>query len=672
MNFENIKANEKTKKEQKNEGCEGNPDWAEDPFSRRESIPRTPPRARKTSLPDNWKSPTRSEIHEVADAEDEIIVEQRSKKRKGDFHSPPKRIHSPGERTKTLKELAECTTLLVAFARDNKNVHKEIKRWAGEIKSLVKRAVEEGTYEQHQMAALKEEYNTYKKEQDEKMRRLVEAARHQKTETVTESVNMSTQTELAAIDISTKDMGTWGRRVTAEKLRQISSFKDFEDVKEELWPEELYSKVKVLVGNPLATQDEHSVVLVEPHDAKMDTSIQRRYRDRYPELIGLAEDYDQLETITIRRINEVQTQVNRKVSKIKLNDYKEHMWEQLTRLKREATSHGDTAITIHKLAGLDTKTMAKMVLAVFWNAQTEVKIFTPSEVDLIKREKKPAQTTAYQAVKKPRERKTYALIVDNTQKDYEALLDEVKGKIATCAASRAIKTVRSTKEGNLLIATERDKDALNELKETLLGGTTKVKVRAIGQSEKVSTLHIRGLDATSKAADILAALKKIIGEVEGKQFKLTDLRPNIRNTQTATLIINEADAEKILRNGVIRVGFVNCKVEKRIPITRCFRCWAFEHTSENCKGLDRSGMCFKCGKEGHTQSNCPNEEECPLCNKSGHRAGSGKCPNFRKVLNKRRTQIRAITDGKVEGSQIIADQASAADDKDSTPNYGKC
>ena len=86
---------------------------------------------------------------------------------------------------------------------------------------------------------------------------------------------------------------------------------------------------------------------------------------------------------------------------------------------------------------------------------------------------------------------------------------------------------------------------------------------------------------------------------------------------------------------------MRCKVEKRIEMRRCFKCWAYEHKAAECKGPDRTKTCNKCGKEGHRYKDCDKEEACPVCNMSGHRAGTGKCRDFRRALSKARKESRA-------------------------------
>ena len=57
----------------------------------------------------------------------------------------------------------------------------------------------------------------------------------------------------------------------------------------------------------------------------------------------------------------------------------------------------------------------------------------------------------------------------------------------------------------------------------------------------------------------------------------------------------ESEATKLLKVGKLKVGWVICRIRRRIPLVRCFRCLRYEHHVRDCKGIDRSNTCYKCG-----------------------------------------------------------------------------
>ena len=80
------------------------------------------------------------------------------------------------------------------------------------------------------------------------------------------------------------------------------------------------------------------------------------------------------------------------------------------------------------------------------------------------------------------------------------------------------------------------------------------------------------------------------GEIE---IRLTDA--NSRGQRLAIASVQETEALKLLKTGKIKVGWVICRVRRRIPLDRCLRCLGYGHHARDCKGTDRSIMCYKCG-----------------------------------------------------------------------------
>ncbi|KAJ8933809.1 hypothetical protein NQ314_013781 [Rhamnusium bicolor] len=73
---------------------------------------------------------------------------------------------------------------------------------------------------------------------------------------------------------------------------------------------------------------------------------------------------------------------------------------------------------------------------------------------------------------------------------------------------------------------------------------------------------------------------------------MSDLRVNARDTQAVTIRLSKDDAERILKDKALRVGLVKCSFENRINMSRCFKCWSFDHLADDCNGPDRTNLCF--------------------------------------------------------------------------------
>lgn len=86
------------------------------------------------------------------------------------------------------------------------------------------------------------------------------------------------------------------------------------------------------------------------------------------------------------------------------------------------------------------------------------------------------------------------------------------------------------------------------------------------------------------------------------------------------------------------MGLNKCPIRERLKVTQCYRCWGYGHTSRDCISEDRSGACKNCAEEGHKEAECKREPVCISCRKKGHRAGSGKCPEFKRALSRVRKE----------------------------------
>jgi hypothetical protein len=175
---------------------------------------------------------------------------------------------------------------------------------------------------------------------------------------------------------------------------------------------------------------------------------------------------------------------------------------------------------------------------------------------------------------------------------------------------------------------------LEALSKPIRGASDTIKVRKAGNEGSMKALHIRGMYALTERDEVVKAIESKVGTLENKTFRLSELRPNANDMLAVTLVINEEDAQKIIKDGWIRVGIARCSVEERIRLYQCYRCWKYDRVGAKCTEGDKRNLCRKCGEEGHRENGCKNEEYCIQCNRPGHKVGSGKCVVFRRALKK--------------------------------------
>ncbi|XP_071056461.1 uncharacterized protein [Onthophagus taurus] len=414
------------------------------------------------------------------------------------------------------------------------------------------------------------------------------------------------------------DMGTQTREVgTVEEFSITDKYSDWRLVADRSWTEDVYKNTENKEGNPNNTEDSTiKVMLVEPGDPAMEKGIQKLLKDRFPELAHVKDDIGFVEqTYRFGTKDNLRTG-SRKIFKIVYDGSEEDLFNKIMALKNE--TENECSIATHIVEGVNLERLKKMFEGIFHNTKTKVTIYMPKNY-LLQKQEKPQK-----------ERKTYALVIGNNEKTYKESLKTVKEALKNTKCSDVIKNIRSTKDGKVILTTEKNEKALSEMQKAIVhlqGENTSIK--RIG--EEVDTIHVRGMDAIVDKAEVIEAIEAALGK-KNVIVRMSELRPMRNNTQAVTLTLKKMDASDLMNKGPVRIGYTSCNLEKRLNVMRCSRCWEYGHETWRCKGTDRAKLCYRCGKKDHIVADCKNEEACPLCEEEGHRAGSGKCKIFKKEL----------------------------------------
>lgn len=99
----------------------------------------------------------------------------------------------------------------------------------------------------------------------------------------------------------------------------------------------------------------------------------------------------------------------------------------------------------------------KMIEVVFKDSEAEIGIYTPRQA--------PEYVKGDKGIDKGR--KTYALVVKEEGGTYRDILSKVRPVLANNGGREAIKEVKSTKEGSLLITMDRDEEAFEKIKASI-------------------------------------------------------------------------------------------------------------------------------------------------------------------------------------------------------------
>ncbi|KAG5867652.1 hypothetical protein JTB14_034457 [Gonioctena quinquepunctata] len=264
-----------------------------------------------------------------------------------------------------------------------------------------------------------------------------------------------------------------------------------------------------------------------------------------------------------------------------------------------------------------------MTEAISHSSNTYVEIFT---------------TSTRNRIQTKRKRPTFRVVISEENKSFSEVLDKIKNAIGENEVTSAIRIIRSTKDGKVLLTTDRDPVAPKVLSETL-SKEDSLKMRQMKTASNTDVHHIRSTLTGTTKEDIDSAIKKATRK-ESTECKISDTRPLQNNTLSATLSLQKDIAELLLAKVYIQVVLVRCIVEKRHKVSSCTKCWSFDHTRESYNGPDRSTSCFKCGSAEHNASECDAEDYCPVCNEKRHHTGTMKCPVLKIALKKARLQSR--------------------------------
>nr|CAI5823713.1 unnamed protein product [Callosobruchus analis] len=161
-----------------------------------------------------------------------------------------------------------------------------------------------------------------------------------------------------------------------------------------------------------------------------------------------------------------------------------------------------------------------------------------------------------------------------------------------------IKNMRKTEKGDLLLVVHGGEAKSRSLKNDIEENLNEVAVTARGTDK---TLFISDLSADVTEKEVLAVLNKAVGRAESDEetIQIKAPRDNKDGKLTATVSATKESAAVLLKKGIVKVSWVNCRIREKVDVVRCFRCLEFGHKKAECKVEDRSEERLKCGKKGH-------------------------------------------------------------------------
>ncbi|KAK9737960.1 hypothetical protein QE152_g10291 [Popillia japonica] len=185
---------------------------------------------------------------------------------------------------------------------------------------------------------------------------------------------------------------------------------------------------------------------------------------------------------------------------------------------------------------------------------------------------------------------TGVVVVKAKSKEYAELLKAVKKEVGQRNVGTEVKSVRRSKEGDLLLIVDGGQDEATKMGNLIKTAISDAQVVTKG-GKKEKILHVSNMDGVRTKEEIAQAIKQVVGEAGKATVK--SLRPAYGGTQNATIQANEVAADKLVNIGKIKIGLVYCPIKERITPIRCFKCQEFGHIAGKCRGPDRRNHCVR-------------------------------------------------------------------------------
>ncbi|KAI5739905.1 hypothetical protein M8J77_024851 [Diaphorina citri] len=423
-----------------------------------------------------------------------------------------------------------------------------------------------------------------------------------------------------------KDEEEKSSKLVREKMEILKQGKGniqlVQELIEEDWPEDMYTKTVVKVGNPLVpNQLADTVLFLKNKDSK--AGIIDTAKVIHPKLEEvLNNELIPGETCYVENIaNTKKGTGGRKrlylMGGEKVEDLVNSIKELVSDLQETESKHFAVAVVEEDRR----EVIRKMTEIGFSLLDVKIEFFVPSSPKE-KNKKSGIQSKDTEVlIIKPSSTSNISY-ADMTKK-----LREVEKNVFPETMGVNITNVKKYKEDSLMITTK--KGGAEILKTEIISSHGDQLTINIPKEDR--TLMIIGIDALAEESDIEYGLMKALGVESKTNIEIKSVKLARNGTQMSEITVSAEYSIKLLELKKIKIGWTLCSVEKKFHIPRCYNCLRMGHLAKNCASEKEEGQkCFNCMEQGHTTQNCQNRSFCPQCNKGGHRPDTMACPLFRK------------------------------------------
>ncbi|KAK9686657.1 hypothetical protein QE152_g37029 [Popillia japonica] len=459
------------------------------------------------------------------------------------------------------------------------------------------------------------------------------------TQATLSTIGTQTDWEDAELQRAKKDSAV--REEIKQVMLEPQSYQNLTSVIDMPWPSDIFTHTQVLEMAPTSFRAEGDfAILIDPSKTDTNKCLQRLSM-RFPALIDMVKEnegrIDYLTCTTATKVRNREMEETRttvyilplQVHNDGINDVQE-AYNVLKELKDIYRSQVRGTLNLMVADGLDPEYMRKICEYIFAKEQVNITLISgkakqmPSKAD----KRRPLR----EGTADKRRPTTERIIVKSGNTSYADLLKTVKDKVDPDEVDIQIKTIKKTREGDLLLEVSGDKQKAGALKEAINRKIEKKIENKVSLINNEFTLHVLDIDAALTREEVETTIKDSVGNRDAHTVRVKSMRPSRDGNQIATVHASRTAGNALVQKGRIKIGWVGCRIRERIEVTRCFKCLEFGHRKKDCKGDDRSKCCLNCNQMDHQAKDCTNEQFCSTCRERGHRADSTKCPTFRKLL----------------------------------------
>lgn len=597
-----------------------------DPFSRRDSIQRTPPGAQ---ILQEENTITRDEIpgdinkssdHPTKRKRADLTPEEKSKTSRDKFGIAIDKMlveintlhHTIGDMYKPKQEIKNAVKMLRLYAEEVQS--NELSDWFHSVSRKEKELDQLAEENRLLREEIKKLQTNCSKNKSPIQDVVCENCKKEQILSERRTYLKKSETLECFLDISDSEWETGLFPALKTEARNISEAPDGSDL---ILPcnSSFHSKTRVvqLAINQLACRD----LLIKQGKSKGEIAM-------VSHTLGFPNDNGNLSYVTKNIIFPIISQEDE-------DSERESIFRAVKAIKESHLLKDRKYMAVPKLQGKSGNIFERTLQYLFANTNTQVVIYDPPDnrnknlkLDIPKVTQTPSKnkkspTVGTPSVKKKPNHET--LIVKMEDKSYADLLKTVKNSVNPSDIGVDVRNVMKSRNGELILTVGNGKDKAEVLKNEI---SSKLPAAKISVLKRTKVIHLKGMDEVVTENEIKEAILKKAA-IKPENYEVRKLRPAFGNKQNATIIITETDAQKLTDLSSIRIGWTECKITERKMELKCFRCWGLGHRKNQCKGPNREHLCLKCAQEGHTASVCTNSPFCIHCEEKGHQSNSRLC-----------------------------------------------